>query len=267
VTEFGISPSDHDVLLRELVHRVNNEFTSVINSFSRAAARSSNAEVKATLNGAIEMLHSYVEVHRALKRPNSDTQVDAAAYLHRLCAVMSRTKLKQKGIDLLFDSAPLTLESDHSWYLGLIVYELVTNATRHAFANRGGEVRVELRCAGQLVECKVKDNGAGLSNFRRGEGLSIVARLASALGGTVQHQFEPGESAFLLVFPRNAAAVFSGEAERKQVQLRFSDAGMSPGSTSSPARSSKASLLPSIHDRDGWLRWSVEACRSAKARE
>jgi two-component sensor histidine kinase len=260
MTEFVLSPSD--LLLRELEHRINNEFTSIINTISRAAARSPNPEVKAVLNEAMEKLHGYVDVHRALKMPKPDTQVDAAEYLHRLCSAISRSKLE---IDLVFDSAPLTLRSEHSWYLGLIVYELVTNAARHAFAGRGGEVRVELQCTDELVECKVKDNGSGLSNFQRGQGLSIVARLANELGGTVQHQFEPNGSTSVLVFPRTAGA--AGEAQGERAQLRFPVANMSSTSRPVSARSSKISMLPGIHDRDGWLRWSVEAHRSAKARE
>src|SRR5712672_2295933 len=99
MTEFVLSPSDNHLLLRELAHRVNNEFTSIINTISRAAARSPNPGVKAALNDATEMLHNYVDVHRALKMPKLDTQVDAAEYLGRLCRVMSRSKLEQIGID------------------------------------------------------------------------------------------------------------------------------------------------------------------------
>jgi two-component sensor histidine kinase len=264
MTEFVVSPSDNHLLLRELAHRVNNEFTSIINTISRAAARSPNPEVKAVLNEAMEMLHDYVDVHRALKMPKPDTQVDAAEYLDRLCRVMSRSKLEQIGIDLVYDSAPLTLGSEHSWYLGLIVYELVTNAARHAFAERGGEVRVELQCTDELVECRVKDNGSGSSNFRQGQGLSIVAGLANELGGTVQHQFEPNGSMSVLVFPLSPRPAQTCAAGSERAPLRFAVAHKPSGSGLVPSRSSKATVLPDIHDRDGWLRWSVEATGQRK---
>jgi len=161
------------------------------------------------------------------------------------------------GIGLVFDSATLTLGSERSWYLGLIVHELVANAARHAFAGRGGEIRVELRCTEDLVQCEIKDNGFGLSDFRRGQGLTIVAHLANELGGTVQHRFEPNGSTSILVFPLSARNAQTSAAGSERAELN------------SPAqpRTGKASLLPGIHDRDGWLRWSVEARRSAKARE
>jgi two-component sensor histidine kinase len=267
MTEFVLSASDDHLLLRELAHRVNNEFTSIINTISRAAARSPNAEVKAALNEATEMLHNYVDVHRALKMPKPDTQVDAAEYLHCLCAVMRRSKLEQMEIGLVLNSAPLTLGSERSWYLGLIVYELVTNAARHAFAGRGGEVRVALQCTDELVECKVEDDGSGSSSYRRGQGLTIVARLANDLGGTVQHLFEPNGSTSVLVFPLNQRTAQTSAAGSERAQPRFPVAHKPSGSGLVPPRNSKVTMLPDIHDRDGWLRWSVEAHRSAKARE
>jgi two-component sensor histidine kinase len=56
----------------------------------------------------------------------------------------------------------------------MIVYELVTNAARHAFGNGNGQVRVELSRAGKLVECRVVDNGSAPASVRRGRGLKIV---------------------------------------------------------------------------------------------
>ena len=263
MTEFVLSPSDNHLLLRELAHRVNNDFTSIINTISRAAARSPNPEVRAALNDATEMLHNYVEVHRALRMPNPDTQVDAAEYLHRLCAVMRRSKLERMGIGLVLNSVPLALGSERSWYLGLIVYELVTNVARHSFAGRGGEVRISLKRTDEFVECKVEDNGSGSSSFRRGQGLTIVARLANDLGGIVRHQSKPIGWTSILVFPLGPTAAQTCAAG----QLKFAVADKSSDTTLAPPRSSKVTMLPDIHDRDGWLRWSVEAHRSEKARE
>jgi two-component sensor histidine kinase len=257
MNEFVLFPSDDHLLLREFAHRVNNEFTSVINAMSRAAARSANPEVKAALSEATEMLHSYVDVHRALKLPSPDPHVDAAEYLQRLCTVMHRATLERLGIGLIFDPAPLTLAPERSWYLGLIVHELVANAARHAFAGRGGEIRVELRCTEDLVQCEIKDNGSGLSDFRRGQGLTIVSHLTNELGGTMQHRFERNGSTSILVFPLSTRNTQTNVVGSERAQLN------SPV----PVRTGKASLLPGIHDRDGWLRWSVEARRSAKARE
>lgn len=244
MTEFVLSPSHDHLLLRELAHRVNNEFTSIISTISRAAARSPSPEAKTVLNETMEMLHDYVDVHRALKMPKPDTQVNAAEYLDHLCRVMSRSKLERLGIELLFDSAPVTLGSERSWYLGLIVYELVTNAARPSFSGRGGEVHVSLKCTDELVECKVEDNEMGSSSFRRGLGLTIVARLANELGGIVRHQSEPNGWTSILVFPLRPRTAQTWAAGNERTQLRFAVADKPLSSELASPGSSKATMLP-----------------------
>ena len=73
------------ILLHELIHRINNEFSSLIGAVSRTAARSANHEVKVALAHIIELLSHYAELHRALRMPERDTHIDVAAYLENLC--------------------------------------------------------------------------------------------------------------------------------------------------------------------------------------
>jgi two-component sensor histidine kinase len=63
--------------------------------------------------------------------------------------------LSARQVHLVLAAPPLVLQSAECWLLGLIVYELITNAIRHAFHGRNGEIRVELLRAGAFVHCKV----------------------------------------------------------------------------------------------------------------
>ena len=59
-------PLPHEqVLLQELNHRINNEFTTAISFVSLAAASSRNDKVKTALTAVAEMLHHYAHVHRS----------------------------------------------------------------------------------------------------------------------------------------------------------------------------------------------------------
>ena len=93
------------------------------------------------------------------------------------------------------------LQSDECWLLGMIVYELITNAARHAFAGKNGQIRVELLCAGAFVQCKVLDNGAAPANVQRGSGLKIVGELIKALDGRFEQKFGTAGSTSILTFP------------------------------------------------------------------
>ena len=89
------------ILLHELIHRINNEFSSLIGAVSRTAARSVNHEVKVALAHIIELLSQYAELHRTLQMPENDTHIDAASYLENLCLSISRSKLDGLKIDLV----------------------------------------------------------------------------------------------------------------------------------------------------------------------
>ena len=189
------------VLLHELNHRISNEFCSAISVVSLAAVRSSNKEVKAALTDVAELLHHYAEVHCALRMPEYGIRRDAAAYLRNLCLSIRRSKLNQMKIDLVLAARRLWLPSDRCWLLGMIVYELITNAARHAFAGRDGWIRVELSRTGALVECRVLDNGSPPVSFRPGRGLKIVHELTKALEGRFDQKFATGGSTSSVVFP------------------------------------------------------------------
>jgi two-component sensor histidine kinase len=203
MTEFPLAPDIpiERILLNELIHRINNEFSSLIGSVSRTAARSVNYEVKVALAHIIEILSHYAELHRALQMPQNDAYIDASAYLENLCLSISRSKLVGIRIDLMLTASPLRLPSERCWRLGMIVYELVTNAARHAFGNGSGEIRVELSCAGKFVECRVVDNGSALSKIQRGRGLKIVDELVKGLDGRIDQRFGQSGSSSILTFP------------------------------------------------------------------
>ena len=92
------------------------------------------------------------------------------------------------------------MQSDRCWRLGMIVYELITNAARHAFDGRKGEIRVELSRSGHFVECSVLDNGSAPANVRPGHGLKIIEKLVEGLDGRFEQQFGPQGSTSIIVF-------------------------------------------------------------------
>jgi two-component sensor histidine kinase len=205
MTEFANQrhwPDEH-VLLHELNHRINNEFAAAISVVSLAAARSGNDEVKAALSGVTELLHQYADVHRVLQMPEYDTLVDAAAYLGQLCRSISRAELDSRRIRLVLVAQPLRLPADRCWRLGMIVFELINNAARHAFSDGAGEIRVEFSRAGGFVKCSVADDGSSATTVRPGRGLTIIEALSESLDGRFKQKFGPSGSWSIVVFPCN----------------------------------------------------------------
>jgi two-component sensor histidine kinase len=193
---------DESLLLRELDHRIKNELTSTICAVSAKAVHSDNVAVKAALLDVVDVLHQWADVHRALHMPDHRRLTDAARYLQQLCFSITRYRLDRLAISVLVSADDLRLEGERCWKLGLIVSELLTNVARHAQFDAGQpELRVELLLAGNIVKCRVSDNGSAPEPVRRGRGLTIIGELASSLGGRVHTSCATEGYSFLLTFP------------------------------------------------------------------
>jgi len=222
------------MLLRELNHRINSQFNSAINSISLEAVRAEGAEAKAVLSDAVELLHGYADVHRALLMPRHGTLIDAARYLRKLCRALHAALLDRLNIELTLNGDALPLQRERCWRLGLIVHELVTNATKHAcFDGRPGEIRIKLARRDGLVNCVVSDNGSAAIRARheQRQGLRIVGDLGRSLGGRIEQGVGADFRSFVLSFPlteRELQASYAIDSRRvgpsRQVKTTLSGA-------------------------------------------
>ena len=95
----------------------------------------------------------------------------------------------------------LQLRAEQCWRLGMIISELITNASRHAFGEGGGVIRIEFLQRGPSVECSVTDNGCGAKNIRAGHGMKIIEALARSLNGAIDQRFEASGTISIVSFP------------------------------------------------------------------
>lgn len=217
-------------LLDELNHRIKNELASVINLVTFKAVWTDNVEAKEELSNVVDLLHQHVQVHSLLTMPDRDALVDAGEQLRKLGLAMSRSKLDRMMIRLVLSADTLPLESERCWRLALAIYELMTNAVRHAcFDGRAGEIKVRLMRAGSWVNYRVTDNGSGLGRIKLGRGLRIVGELASSLGGHIDRTSGPIWNSFSLDFPltkseQRANRTVGGRRPRTDRRLKLSPA-------------------------------------------
>lgn len=191
---------DNRALIRELNHRINNEFSSAIDLISAGAVLADNPEVKTALSNVVELLHGYADVHRTLMMPVCNVLVDAAEYLRRLGRAMR--SLDRLNIHLVFAADTLPLGADRCWRLGLVVRELVENSSRHVSTDsQDREIRIELKRSGTLVNCAVSDHRSCLADVRPVRGLGIVYDLSKSLGGHLRKGSDGESPSFVMAFP------------------------------------------------------------------
>ena len=132
--------------------------------------------------------------------------------------------LQERQVALRVEVAPGIMLDNFPGALSQILSQLVSNAMLHGFADgRAGTIALEARGgADDLLELCVRDNGGGIaaSHLERifdpffttklgqggcGLGLNIVHNLVcNVLGGSIDASSTPGDTCFLLRFPRQA---------------------------------------------------------------
>jgi two-component sensor histidine kinase len=133
------------------------------------------------------------------------------------------------AIRIRVDAEPGPIDLDRAVPLGLIVNELVSNATKHGFrGDRGGTVEVGFHRRGGTYRLSVRDDGPGLAADGEatltgggGLGMQLVGGFVRRIRGTLAIQGGPGFEA-VVEFP-----VLSTRQERER--------GAPPGSGGHPA--------------------------------
>lgn len=73
-----------------------------------------------------------------------------------------KLKATTDGHTLRYHADPMLLSADHAIPLGLLINELVTNAVKYAYPERGGVIEVNAREIEGHLHVEVSDQGIGL---------------------------------------------------------------------------------------------------------
>jgi two-component sensor histidine kinase len=208
------------LLVGELLHRTRNDYARIISFASLVSARSCDQDTKIALREITDRLHNAAETQRLLSPPMWNGTGEFTETLTRLCCVISASlEIERRAIALLLTVDELVfLDVGRSWRACLIVFELISNACRHAFWDRGGRISVAVTVASGQIICRVSDDGCPASTFARGLGTSLVDALASALDGFVERQFTDGGSVVTVSFPADLVGRGSELCERDAAQ-------------------------------------------------
>lgn len=173
-----------DFLLREVNHRVQNSL-SLVAAFLRMQGRAASNEVKAQLAEAENRLKAVSLVHRRLHQHDSGEILDLARYLDELTLELRDTigPAWSKFIETSF--VPILIGTDRAISIGLIVNELVINATKYAYGGQPGPIGIVLEQHRDSFRIIVSDNGVGQGGAVKGTGfgMRMLGALVERLGG------------------------------------------------------------------------------------
>jgi len=175
---------EKDLLLREMGHRVKNEFAMIL-SLIGLQSRQLQPECREALDAIAQRVRVISGIHDRLQSaPADNNRVDLAEYLGDLCRSLQDSVRELRPVAVNVRVEPIMVAPEQALSLGLIVNELVTSTLKRAFDE--GHVEVTLARQNGELELSVTDNGKGCpEEVARGLGTQLIALLVDQLGGSI----------------------------------------------------------------------------------
>ena len=176
-----------DVLMKEVDHRVQNSL-QLVGAFLALQARDAKDEpaVVAHLTEAQARLSAVALVHRRLYRDDQVQTIDLSRYLEDLAGDMSGTLGEAWGNQLTLNLHPVLIPTDRAVNIGLVMTELLINATKYAYAGAPGPVAITLEQHGNRLRLIVADEGGGKQGDRIGFGSRMMKAVVQRIDGEIE---------------------------------------------------------------------------------
>jgi two-component sensor histidine kinase len=196
----------HEVLLKEINHRVKNSLALVSSMLRLQAREDDDPSVAERLAEASARVSAVARAHERLYQGEDVRTLDLGVYVEQVCSDLDEA-VSQLAIQIDADSG-IIVATDRAISSALIVAELITNAAKYAYDGaENGKVWVRIaRVDGDRVQLRVRDEGAGLPpdfDFQKGTslGMRIMTAFAQQLGGEVtMNRLSPGTE-FVVTIP------------------------------------------------------------------
>ncbi|MBB4619580.1 histidine kinase dimerization/phosphoacceptor domain -containing protein [Sphingomonas abaci] len=176
-----------DLLMKEVDHRIQNSLQLVAAFLSMQARAAGPGAVADQLGEAQARLAAVAQVHRRLYRDDQIETIDLSRYLTELTADMKATLGEGWARQMTLDLAPVLIPTDRAVKVGLILTELVINATKYAYPGTMGPIAIALERHHSRLRLIVADEGngkpaAGGSGF----GSRMMLAMVQQLGGVLE---------------------------------------------------------------------------------
>jgi two-component sensor histidine kinase len=138
-----------------------------------------------------------------LRTPLAAASADLGANLVQLCHAMTSSGLAEREIELHLVTEAVMLDAKRCWRAELIISELITNASRHAFSSQAGRISVAVETAAGQIICRVSDDGSPTAALKGGLGSELIDALAADLDGYVERIHEASGTTITIFFPHD----------------------------------------------------------------
>lgn len=198
-TQLEHSVGEKEVLIKEIHHRVKNNFQVVSSLINLQSGNVDPNNPDQAFRDIRSRIDSMALVHKKLYMSDDYTSIDYQDYLEQLVDALKQGFSDLHNVDVELQVEHIFLHIEQAIPLGIIVNELVTNAYKYAFPDhRAGHILISFKMVGKEdVVLTVQDDGVGLPpDFQAEEsgglGMELVSILTEQLNGTLSIESQNG---------------------------------------------------------------------------
>ena len=183
------SLAQKDALLREIHHRVKNNLQVITSLLSLQQRAMTDASAREAMSDTRQRITAMALIYRALYQGPDLRRVELKGFLEELIAQLIVSDQDSTGsIRTELHADDLVIHPDKLAPLALFAVEAIANAQKHAFAGRGGALRVDFRVNGEDAELEIADDGQGEGAAREatGVGRTLMTAFARQLHGRTE---------------------------------------------------------------------------------
>lgn len=160
------------VLTRELHHRVKNNMQFIISLYRLKLSDTLSSEGVSKIGEAENSIKAMSRIHELLYAGDALDEIDTKAFFSALVQEFEESsKSHLVKIDL---KTQVDLSIDHAITCAIILNELITNALKYAFDDKGGEITIILNKEKDGYVMRVNDNGKGYDPQTEHEGFGLM---------------------------------------------------------------------------------------------
>ncbi len=182
------SLAEKDALMREIHHRVKNNLQIISSLLSMQQRALKDEPARAAVGDTRQRIAALALIYRTLYQSDDLRYADARIFLTELVGqLVAAESGRGNFVTSSVEADSLVVDPDKLAPLALWLVEAVTNAQKHAFAGRGGDLKVRFRVKGDTSVLEVEDDGPGVGEtMRAGVGRTLMGAFAKQLRGEVE---------------------------------------------------------------------------------
>lgn len=194
--------NERKVLLKEVHHRVKNNFQITTSLLRLQSEKINNNEVHEAFQEAINRLQAMAGVHEIIYKNDSFARMEHGKYIERLVNNLQNT-FNNRKVEINLVATDRKGSVTLSVPMGIIINELITNSYKHAFSEQQANPKIDiaLSFADSSYLLVYKDNGVGIEaeEDKDSFGYELIQTMVSQLSGSIKYEKEKDWNTVIII--------------------------------------------------------------------